>query len=900
VHAQNPPTSEQLRFFETKIRPLLTAHCYKCHGPGKERGALRLDSRAGIFKGGASGPAILPGDPDKSLLIKAVRRHDDKLKMPPSKALADDEIADLVRWVRTGAVYPLPASSEQPSATAVEKPGDFWAFKPVASPAIPSVKDTAWPRSPLDRFVLAQLEAKGLKPAAPADPRTLIRRATFDLTGLPPTPDDIDAFLADRSPGAFAKVVDRLLASPAYGERWGRHWLDVVRYADSNGQVDGRPYPDAWRYRNYVIASFNQDKGYDRFLLEQLAGDLLPDDDHRCEDPTKGRTKGRSERLIATGFLALGSKNLYEDDKAKLQMDIVAEQIDTLGRAFMGLTLGCARCHDHKFDPISMDDYYGLAGIFKSTRTMATGSAWHEYTFPWPKDLPAIKLDYEKALAQKRAEFQEVVRQADRDTVVAALLPSGKFVLQFFAGFIQIGHGMPRASGFLECLHECVDKLLPESPAWEIWLLAAISIPAGLRLLQWRRTPHGEKLLALLKYVGSGVLLALIVAELLSDRSRLVVPGTANPDPQKLQCLEVNYPESTKDRLKALRTDLCKLEAQAPPLPAAMGVAEGQVADAPINLRGSHLNLGETVPRRVPKIMAGRTAPSFSATQSGRLELARWLVHVDHPLTSRVMVNRIWRWHFGYGMVRTPDNFGRAGERADNPALLDWLARRFVESGWSIKAMHRTIMLTSTYQMSSEPDAANADYDPENRLLGRANIRRLEVEAIRDAILAVSGTLDRTREEVTPIVTTEALRNIYQSPRRTVYLAVYRNNLYDMCQLFDFPDPAECNGDRASTTVAPQALFFLNNEWVGENCQSFADRLLANRNLDDAERVRRAYLEAYGREPTGEDTAKSILLVLEVERALAERVADAGARRRQAWAALCQAIMAANEFVYVK
>jgi Protein of unknown function (DUF1549)/Protein of unknown function (DUF1553) len=423
-----------------------------------------------------------------------------------------------------------------PGLTAAE-PGKHWAFQPPTLPAIPAVKDAAWARTPLDHFILAGLEARDLKPAPPADRRTLIRRATFDLTGLPPSPEEVESFVHDASPQALEKLIERLLASPAYGERWGRHWLDVARYADSNGLDENVAHGNAWRYRDHIVAAFNRDKPYDQFLVDQLAGDLLPD------------SANRQERLIATGFLSLGPKVLAEPDPRKMEMDIVDEQIDTVGQAFLGLTLGCARCHDHKFDPISTQDYYGLAGIFLSTRTMQS--------------------------------FKKVARWHENPLV---------------------------------------------------------AVPAPL--------PRG-----------------------------------------------------------------------APAVPSAMGVTEGTVVEAAVLRRGSPLAPGKIVPRRFPIFLAGEQQPPLPAEQSGRLELARWLVCKDHPLTSRVMVNRIWRWHFGQGLVRSVDNFGLLGEKPSHPELLDWLAQRFVESGWSIKAMHRLIMLSSTYQMSSAHNARAAELDPDNRML---------------------------------------------------------------------------------------------------------------------------------------------------------------------------------------
>jgi hypothetical protein len=788
--AQKQPTLEQIRFFETHIRPLLADNCYPCHGPDKQKSDLRLDSHEGLLRGGASGvPPIVAGQPEKSLLIRAVSHQDNMLKMPPKRRLTDRQLADLTRWVQMGAPYPDTSSADEG-----ESGRKFWAFQPPVDPPLPGVKDSAWAKTPLDRFVLAQLEAHGLRPAPPADRRTLIRRATFDLTGLPPTPTEIDAFLADQSPNAFARVIERLLASPAYGECWGRHWLDIARYADSNGLDENVAHGNAWRYRDYVVAAFNHDKPYDQFLLEQLAGDLLP----AGSDPA-----GRPERLIATGFLSLGPKVLAEVDEKKMEMDIVDEQIDTVGRSLLGLTLGCARCHDHKFDPISTEDYYALAGIFKSTRTMENFkkvARWYENSLATEADL-ARKAEHARQLAQQKEIIQKRITRANEE--LKSRLKEG--------------------------------AALPKNP-------------------------------------------------------------------------ESMYPEETRAELKRLREELARLEKLAPEMPSAMGVTEGMVADTSVHLRGSHLKLGKLAPRRVPRVLAGSDPPAFDRKQSGRLQLARWLVCRDHPLTGRVIVNRIWRWHFGQGLVRTPDNFGKLGERPTNPSLLDWLAHRFLEDGWSIKAMHRRIMLSAAYQMSSRHDARAAERDPDNRLHWRANVRRLEAEAIRDALLAVSGSLDRSmggsllsvknRGYLFDHTSRDATR--YDTPRRSLYLPIIRNHLYDVFQLFDSTDATVQNGDRATTTVAPQTLFMMNSDLVAQVSERLAAGLLEDPKADDAGHIRWLYEKAYGRPASAEETAKGREFLGACERELRDSEPDAGKRRARAWACLCQIVVAANEFIYIR
>ena len=627
-----------------------------------------------------------------------------------------------------------------------------------------------------------------------ADKRTLIRRATFDLIGLPPTPAEIDAFLADKSEQAFARVIDRLLNSPHYGERWGRHWLDVARYADSNGLDENVAHGNAWRYRDYVVQSLNSDKPYNEFLIEQLAGDQLDSGDD---------ISLRHQRLIATGFLVLGPKVLAEVDKAKLEMDIVDEQIDTIGRSLMGLTLGCARCHEHKFDPIGSDDYYALAGIFKSTRTMETlktVARWNENVIALPEDTAKKDL-HEQQVESKKQQIEDLITDA---------------------------------KGELE-------------------------------------TPQGE-----------------------------TTPKDAD--------LEKSFPEKTQTELKALRDELKQIEAAAPEMPSAMGVVDGTIADVAIHLRGSHLTLGDVAPRRFPRIFAGDDQASLPADRSGRLEFAQWLTKEQHPLTARVMVNRIWRWHFGKGLVETVDNFGLQGTPPTHPELLDWLAVEFIESGWSIKSMHRLIMSSDAYQRSSSFDAKNAEIDAENRFYWRRDVRRLEAETIRDAMLAVSWSLDRTiggnlmttknREYL--FNHTSKDKSTYQSiRRRSIYVPVIRNHLYDVFQLFDYTDASVLNGNRDTSTIAPQALFLMNSELIADLTKAMAKRALTLESTRQS-RINRLFLESFGREATAAESHQASEFLARFEDLMTQRAEPPEDLTTQAWQALCQSIISSSEFIYVR
>jgi mono/diheme cytochrome c family protein len=779
------PTDHQIAFFEKNVRPVLAEHCFACHGAEKQWSNLRLDSRERMLKGGDNGPAIVPGKPEESSLIKAVRQTDDELSMPPEDKLSDRQIADLEEWIRQGAPFP----ADLATAGTKYRDASHWSFQPPVKPPLPAVQNQAWVRTPIDAFILGRLEAEGISPAARADKRTLIRRATFDLTGLPPTPEEIAAFLADDSADSYARLIDRLLESPAYGERWGRHWLDVARYADSNGLDENICHGNAWRYRDYVVDSLNRDKPYRRFIEEQLAGDLL----EAASDEV------RRENLIATGFLSIGPKVLAEVDQVKMEMDILDEQLDTVGRAFMGLTLGCARCHDHKFDPVDTADYYGLLGVLKSTRTMESFkliARWHENSLPDAEFAP-VKAAHDAQVAEKKAAIQKVVDEA------TAAVKAAK----------------------------------PEEPL-----------------------------------------------------------------PEQVEPL---FSEEVKQQLKQLRDELAALENAAPQGPSAMGVADQQVADVAIHIRGSHLKLGDVVPRRVPTVFTSLEAPQFAPDRSGRLELARWLTDPRHPLTYRVIVNRVWRWHFGRGLVPTTDNFGMLGETPTHPELLDYLALEFLERGTSLKELHRLIMLSSTYQQSSVPAASALALDPDNRLWSRFEVRRLEAEAVRDSLLAVSGALDRTpggslltvkNREFFFDHTSKDLTK-YDSLRRSLYLPIVRNNVYDVLQLLDYPDAAVTSGDRATTTIAPQALLMLNSDLVLQASESLAQRITAATN-DDSKRIANLYLRAYGRDATEQEMAAAREFLTAAEREIEIRRPDVAGR--MAWESLCQAILAANEFIYVE
>ena len=977
ARAQELPP-EDLDHFESKIRPVLVERCYQCHGADPERifGGLVLVDAAGVRAGGDSGAVVVPGAPDDSLLIDVIR-YDGPIRMPPDGRLPAAVVADFERWVARGAVdprtsdIPVVAARSDSGAAYDFGPGrEHWAYRPMASPEPPAVGDPAWARNAIDRFILARLEADGLTPVAPAGKRQLLRRVTFDLTGLPPTPAEIDAFLADERPDAYERVVERLLASQRYGERWGRHWLDVARYADSNGLDENIAHPNAFRYRDWVIDAFNADKPYDRFVQEQIAGDLLP---------AAGDAE-RFENLAATGFLTLGAKVLAEQDVDKMVIDIVDEQVNVIGRAFLAEPVGCARCHDHKFDPIPTADYYALAGILRSTRTMVGENRvgrWVERPLadeetvaryeaaqeqvedaqeavddlvdaqnerlrrPRRQALAAYLLAAEEAYpawgddeaAQEQAAA-EIARIAGRDGLEAAVVE--RWVRAFFRyreGPPVQGDG-PNPSVVFQIWnayaaarperYEEVTEDLRELIASEKVLIAPLTrslvrgpAPRSLDEVAWRYA----SLFAVIEIAWDQHLQRLG----LEDEEALTPADFRLPREQEelrrlvydgrlcILCLdqeaeEALYPAEAVADLARLRAVVEERAAASPPEPPyAMSVEEGEIVDLPVHIRGSHLNLADTPqPRGFLRVTDHIVPPPpIPADASGRLELARWITHPEHPLTARVMANRIWHWHFGRGLVDTPSNFGTTGSAPTHPELLDWLARRFVDGGWSVKALHREILLSATYRLGAGYDEANAAVDPDNRLHWRMNRRRLEVEPIRDALLQLAGTLDLTmggrvdeyssRGYVFSEGNTFGRFDFYRAPRRSVYMPVVRNAIYDIFAGFDFGNASDSVGARPATVVPSQALLMMNSAFVEERAAEFAGRLLAMPLAGEAERVERAFVEAYGRPATEVEIEESLAFLA----AMRETAPDGGDAERFAWTRLCHVILGASEFIYV-
>lgn len=812
VWAQPTPPNEDalLDFFERKVRPVLANNCNNCHSANNKAIAnLRVDDRNGLVKGGNRGPAVIPGNPEKSLLIQAVRKTHPKVKMPPDHDLTEQEIADLATWIKDGAAWPavrVPKSIGRPNPKYEQLRKEHWAWQPLRDVKAPQVKNATWARDDIDRFVLAKLEEKKLAPVGDADKLTLIRRVTFDLTGLPPTLDEIDGFLNDSSATAFDKVVDRLLASPTYGERWGRHWLDVARYAESTGSARNLPYPQAWRYRDYVIDAFNSDKPYDQFIREQIAGDLLP---------AKNQEE-RDTQLIATGFLALGVKDVNQRFKVRFVMDNIDEQIDTVTRSVLALTASCARCHDHKFDPIPITDYYALAGIFHSSDHCSglrnqMGGAGLAY--------------YEPTLLLKIGSGAKIEPDAQTKERIAQLT---KQVADAKAAFDAI-------KGTAKAKEQAGDGRNNQMVARQKWI--------------------------------------------------------------KLQTELLALTDPAKDGLVAL------------------GIRDAKIiGDTEVRIRGEAEKLGPVVPRGFLSVLNISDAPKVNPHQSGRLELAQWLTHDKNPLTQRVIVNRVWQHLFGKGIVSSVDNFGATGDTPSHPELLDHLAARFVKDGWSIKKLVRAIVLTRSYQLGYDAPKEHLSSDPENRLVWRHSPRRLDAEEIRDATLLVSGKLNLVRPKASPASdlrvielrnngpeATRILDEANKSVHRSVYLPLLRTLTPRSLEVFDFAEQGMVTGSRDTTTVAPQALYLLNDPFVLQQSEFLAKRLLGHPGIDDSARIHLAFRTAFGRVATEKEVAGAKFYLGDYEARIRQEPTETKIdARAAAWASFAQALLASAEFRYVR
>jgi hypothetical protein len=799
---------ERVAFFEKEIRPVLIKECYQCHSAQSEKlkGGLLLDTALGTLTGGESGqPGVVPGRPEESSVYMAMTWKDEDMQMPPKKKLDDAVLAAFRQWIAEGAADPreaeVGAEPPRPGRRVIDvKEGrKHWAFqKPVAA-TLPEVKDKAWPLADADHFVLAALEAKGLKPAPAAEKTALLRRITFDLTGLPPTPEELDAFMADDSPDAVKHLVGKLLASERYGERWARMWLDVARFGESSGKDVNLLYPHAWRYRDYVIESFKKDKPYDQFIKEQLAGDLLKYKDRLQQ----------AEQIVATGFLAIGPKGHNERNRRQFQMDLVDEQIDVVSQSMLGLTLACARCHDHKFDPVSQRDYYAMAGIFLSSETL-----YGTHT-QLQNNNPSTLIELDDA---------------------AGLAPA-------------------------------VGKISPAEYA---------------QLEERASTARARQ--------------EEVTREALANRQKM------GADPANFFITI----QAARQRASTAESDLALFRPDGSPRPLVMGVMDRPYPDnASILVRGELDQEGDPVPRGLVEVLCAEGEPRNISQGSGRLDLAFWIASKDHPLTARVLVNRVWAKLFGKGIVATPDNFGVMGTAPTHPELLDHLAVEFMADGWSIKRLIQRIMLTRTYQMSTQTLEANYAVDPDNDLLWRMAQRRVEAEAVRDSMLAVAGTLNFYPMTGSLVALAgegrEGQARLSQQMNaplytRSVYLPIVRDLVPEALTLFDFPDASLVSGDRDSTNVPSQSLYLMNHPQVIAAADAFARRLseyASNTQL----LMEKAFLLAYARKPTAAEVAaaQSFFRTFLSKSGIKNEQQARGA----ALSAFCQSLMASAEFRYL-
>jgi len=828
-------------FFDSKVLPILQQRCFECHSHGtKIKGGLALDSRSGWAEGGDNGPAIKPGQLEESLVIKAVRYVDSEFEMPPKAKLPASEIAILEEWVKLGAHDPRTAGAgKQKKGIDLAEGRKFWAFQPVSNPKPPLVKHAAWPLDALDHFILKPLEAKGIKPVSDADRYTWLRRVSLDLTGLPPTAKEIESFSKDSSSDAYANAVDRLLNSKAYGERWARHWLDLTGYADMIGTSNGVFAEHAWRYRDYLINAFNADKPFDEFVREQIAGDLMPA--KSIED--------QAQKITATGFLMVGDIEIVNPDKAKMETDHIDTQMIKIGQTFMGMTLGCVRCHDHKFDPIGLEDYYGIAGTLRSSPSshkLPDMGVWSTLNSTALPETPA------QLAARKKSEAENEQR---------------------IVGF------------------KAEQKKLTDEKAVVTKQLAALGKPTA---------PASQ------------------VVAATTDNSQRDIPANADAKPASDKDALTKRRDDLDAQIKKVADTIKHAEFFKDKTPRAFAMSDGpQPADMPIYVRGNPYAPSTVVPRGAMRVASWEKFPAIPAGQSGRLQLANWLADQRNPLTARVTVNRIWQKLFVTGIVPSVDYFGTRGDVPTNPELLDHLATRFMRGGWSQKGFLRSLVLSRAYRLSSSNDALAMKLDPENKLFWRMNRQRLDAEAMRDSMLAISGEL--TRDSGGPSLVMEnpdncgslALKGVnpptyaHKVPRpsqefeRTIYLPVFRNNFAGPDRVrafFDFVDPAGTAGQRNQTVVPTQSLFLLSNDLLRKRATTLADKLIATE-PNELARLETLWLRVLNRPITSTEREEATAFLGNVE-PLIKTVKGRPALDSIKWRELCHSLLASNEFVF--
>ena len=838
--AAEPVPKEGVAFFEKKIRPVLAKNCFSCHsGSVQARGGLRLDTRAGLLIGGQSGPAISPGHPEESKLLSVLSYEGPE--MPPAGQLPKETIDDFTAWIAMGAPDPRDEEAKYHSRKNIDFAAERekWVYRAPKKPDVPVVKGSDWAWTDLDRFVQVKQRETGTKSVKDADPIVWLRRVSFDLVGLPPTPEQVAAIGRDSSRSAREQIVDRLLASPQYGERWGRHWLDVARYAESTGKERNFVYPQAWRYRDWVINAFNADKPFNQFIRDQIAGDLLP-----AAGPEE-----RDAHIIATGFLALGPKGINERNRESFLLDIVDEEIENVSRAILGLSIGCARCHDHKFDPFTMGDYYALAGIFRNGDARV-GISNRQQNTGQPDLLVELTSVGTSLASLTDAKLIAAIKKLEKERRTR-----------------------------IDALRRVREKATPEVLA----AVAAVTADRSQAVPLPDRGPDGH----------------FIRTE--PKPQRWDGPAPSEGSFEDIRAKQDALYEIVV-QLNGLKEELGRQTAKA----TAIGIVDlPNPKDIHIRPRGEADKLGPLVSRGFPQVLNVPKPPVIGPHESGRRQLADWLTRPDHPLTARVIVNRIWAKVFGAGIVPTLDDFGDQGQKPTNPELLDYLSVQFIEHGWSIKRTIKELVLSRTYQLSSADDATNLAKDEANESLWRWNKKRLDAEELRDGILAASGLLDLARPHGSPVIELGLLElgpNAdfspiqYPSRNRSVYLPVLRNKLPEALAIFDLPDPSLVVGQREITTSPTQALFLLNSPFILEQSDQLARRLLARSGVDDAERIEQAYLAVLSRRPSRAERDR-------VRRFLAEQVPagrePAGDTRQKAWARFAQSLFAVPECRYL-
>ncbi|MEM7475881.1 MAG: PSD1 and planctomycete cytochrome C domain-containing protein [Planctomycetota bacterium] len=990
-------------FFESHIRPLLVEHCLDCHGSKKQEGALRLDSREAWMRGGDRGAAIVAGKDSESLLMHVVEYQEPDLQMPPDRKLSASEISALRTWIKQGAFDPRQEGENQSSTRMdLEDARTFWSLEPLRSPEVPDAIESDWVRNPIDAFVLSRLQQHDLTPVDDADRETLLRRATFDLTGLPPTPEQSKRFISDDSPQAFQALVDRLLDSEAYGERWGRHWLDVSRYADTAGDGSDYPVREAYKYRDWVIRAFNEDMPFDQFVREQIAGDILAKRDSMHD------LERYASQVTATGFLAIGKRYGYRASPDYQYLDF-ADVIDSIGRSLQGLTLGCARCHDHKYDPISAEDYYALYGILESTQWAFPGGEEQKRPAHFPPLVPPKQaIAQEKARTEKIAEFDAELAKgrtqlaqldsnwiaggvdlgfekqkpgsppsapwvssgpieirADAQSPFDHVHPKGKLGIRIGSGLptdglryvfekglnaksakkmhfsvdfrsvtsaeqgafrFYLGRGVVQSLA-VQCSATANEFAIFNGNKWETirkiqpgtWCTLQIAIDTESRTYSGTVGTSDDLTSFSGKSVGlgwdgvvdcficdgfghvSGPACSRDLDNLGLQEAAFHLPGTASIAPRKLTEEQKKEFDSVSQRIEELQRKRDVLAA-GPAYEVAYGVSEGTPVNAQVQIRGEPHRKGEQVQRRFLEALGGEVVAPNSLG-SGRLELANWIASPDNPLTARVFVNRVWQWHFGRGLVDTPSDFGSRGARPSHPQLLDWLASEFIRSGWSVKHLHQLIMSSRTWQLASDNDIENHQSDPSNRWHWRYSRRQLDAESIRDAMLFVSGNLERepSGEHPFPDVSTwgytihNPFHAVYDSNHRSVYLMVQRNRRHPYLALFDAADPNQSVALRNPTTTPTQALYLMNSPFVHAQAESFAARILGVSG-DASARVAWAFALAHGKVPANSVLQDSIAFIADYQ---ARAEGSEQEKEQSAWSALARVLLTSNDFLFL-